>query len=131
MITISIIIPVYNEENTILEILKKVKKQKLNQVKFEIIVVNDGSKDNTFQILTDNKNYYDKLINRKSLAGRISYFRWHELSKGNFLLFQDADLEYDPNDYKKLIILMQKFNADLVIGSRLGSEITRTSYFLE
>ena len=57
MITISIIIPVFNEENTILEILKKVKKQKFDQVNFEVIVVNDGSIDNTFQILKDHKKY--------------------------------------------------------------------------
>ena len=55
MITISIIIPVFNEENTILEILKKVKKQKFDQVNLEVIVVNDGSIDNTFQILKDHK----------------------------------------------------------------------------
>lgn len=131
MITISIIIPVFNEENTILEILKKVKKQKFDQVNFEVIVVNDGSIDNTFQILKDHKKYYDKLINRKKSGGKGSaILDGLKIAKGKFLLFQDADLEYDPHDYKKLIIPVQKFNADLVIGSRLkGSEITRTSYF--
>jgi len=131
MITISIIIPVFNEENTILEILKKVKKQKFDQVNFEVIVVNDGSIDNTFQILKDHKKYYDKLINRKKSGGKGSaILDGMKIATGKFLLFQDADLEYDPHDYKKIIIPVQKFNADLVIGSRLkGSEITRTSYF--
>ncbi len=131
MIRISIIIPVYNEENTILEILKKVKKQEFDRVKFEIIVVNDGSKDNTFEILKGNKKYYNKLINRRKSGGKgAAILDGMKLAKGDFFLFQDADLEYDPNDYKKLIIPVQKFNADLVIGSRLtGPEITRTSYF--
>ena len=63
MLSISIIIPVYNEEKTILEILKKINKQKIKDVEFEIIVINDGSNDSTLNILKSNKKYYDKLIN--------------------------------------------------------------------
>ena len=131
MITISIIVPVYNEEETILEILKKINKQKIKNIKFEIIVINDGSEDTSKKILINNSKLYNKLINRSVSGGKgAAILEGMNLAKGDYFLFQDADLEYDPNDYKALIEPVQTFNADLVIGSRLtGPKITRTSYF--
>ena len=131
MINISIIVPVYNEEETILEILKKINKQKIKNIKFEIIVINDGSEDATKKILTNNVKFYDKLINRSVSGGKgAAILEGMNSANGDYFLFQDADLEYDPNDYKSLIEPVQSFNADLVIGSRLtGPKITRTSYF--
>lgn len=131
MINISIIVPVYNEEETILEILKKINKQKIKNIKFEIIVINDGSEDDTKKILIDNVKLYDKLINRSISGGKgAAILEGMNSANGDYFLFQDADLEYDPNDYKSLIEPVQSFNADLVIGSRLtGPKITRTSYF--
>ncbi len=131
MFSISIIIPVYNEEKTILEILKKINKQKIKDVEFEIIVINDGSNDNTLNILKSNEKYYDKLINRSLSGGKgAAILEGMNSAKGEYFLFQDADLEYDPYDYEVLIEPVKKFNADLVIGSRLtGPKITRTSYF--
>ncbi len=131
MINISIIVPVYNEEETILEILKKINKQKIKNIKFEIIVINDGSEDATKKILTNNVKLYDKLINRSVSGGKgAAILEGMNSANGDYFLFQDADLEYDPNDYKSLIEPVQSFNADLVIGSRLtGPKITRTSYF--
>ena len=131
MINISIIVPVYNEEETILEILEKINKQKIKNIKFEIIVINDGSEDATKKILTNNVKLYDKLINRSVSGGKgAAILEGMNSANGDYFLFQDADLEYDPNDYKSLIEPVQSFNADLVIGSRLtGPKITRTSYF--
>ena len=131
MIKISIIVPVYNEKNTVIEILKKVKKQKISKINFEIIVVNDGSNDGSFELIKENKQYYDKLVDRKKSGGKGSaILDGIKVASGDYVLFQDADLEYDPEDYKTLVLPILNFKADLVIGSRLkGSKISRTSYF--
>ena len=131
MFSISIIIPVYNEEKTILEILKKINKQKIKDVEFEIIVINDGSNDNTLNILKSNEKYYDKLINRSLSGGKgAAILEGMNSAKGEYFLFQDADLEYDPNEYEKLINPILANKADVVFGSRFqGAEPHRVVYF--
>tara|TARA_B100002051_G_scaffold112214_1_gene106805 strand:- start:693 stop:1385 length:693 start_codon:yes stop_codon:yes gene_type:complete len=131
MINVSIIIPVYNEENTIIDILKVVKGQKVSNIKFEVIVVDDGSNDNTGFLLNKNKHLYDKIvINKKNSGKGFAIKQGINVAKGSYILFQDADMEYDPNDYKNILRPVKNFNADLVIGSRLsGPPVTRVSYF--
>ena len=131
MINVSIIIPVYNEENTIIDILKVVKGQKVSNIKFEVIVVDDGSNDNTSFLLNKNKHLYDKIVINKKNSGKGSAIKQGiNVAKGSYILFQDADMEYDPNDYKNILRPVKNFNADLVIGSRLsGPPVTRVSYF--
>ena len=131
MINVSIIIPVYNEENTIIDILKVVKGQKVSNIKFEVIVVDDGSNDNTGFLLYKNKHLYDKIvINKKNSGKGFAIKQGINVAKGSYILFQDADMEYDPNDYKNILRPVKNFNADLVIGSRLsGPPVTRVSYF--
>ena len=131
MINVSIIIPVYNEENTIIDILKVVKGQKVSNIKFEVIVVDDGSNDNTGFLLNKNKHLYDKIVINKKNSGKGSAIKQGiNVAKGSYILFQDADMEYDPNDYKNILRPVKNFNADLVIGSRLsGPPVTRVSYF--
>ncbi len=131
MINVSIIIPVYNEENTIIDILKVVKGQKVSNIKFEVIVVDDGSNDNTSFLLNKNKHLYDKIVINKKNSGKGSAIKQGiNVAKGSYILFQDADMEYDPNDYKNILKPVKNFNADLVIGSRLsGPPMTRVSYF--
>ena len=131
MINVSIIIPVYNEENTIIDILKVVKGQKVSNIKFEVIVVDDGSNDNTGFLLNKNKHLYDKIVINKKNSGKGSAIKQGiNVAKGSYILFQDADMEYDPNDYKNILKPVKNFNADLVIGSRLsGPPVTRVSYF--
>ena len=131
MINVSIIIPVFNEEDTILEILKLVKKQRVDNINFEILVVDDGSRDDTLNLLSKNKHLYNKLVKLKQNSGKGSAIKEGIiLAKGDYILFQDADMEYDPDDYKSLLSPIKKYNADLVIGSRLsGPPITRVSYF--
>jgi glycosyltransferase involved in cell wall biosynthesis len=128
---VSIIIPVFNEQKTILEILKRVNAQKIKGVKFEIIVVNDGSTDQTINLLMENKSLYNRLIDLSKNKGKGAAIKAGILSaKGSYILFQDGDLEYDPVDYKNLLEPIIRFNADLVLGSRLlGPPITRVSYF--
>ena len=131
MISLSIIIPVFNEENTILQLLKLVSLKAFRDFFFEIIVINDGSNDSSLKILKKNKNYYDKLIDRKISGGKGAAVLDDMSSTSEYILFQDADLEYDPKDYKNLIEPVKRFKADLVIGSRfLAPKIIRTSYFL-
>ncbi len=131
MIKVSVIIPVFNEEKTILSILKLVKAQRVPTVSFEIVVVNDGSGDSSLEILLEHKSLYNKLVNMKQNKGKgAAIVEGIKASKGDFILFQDADLEYDPSDYSKLMEPIIRFNADLVLGSRMsGPNITRVSYF--
>ena len=127
---ISVIIPCYNEENTIIQLLEKVNTQKKN-FDLEIIISDDCSVDKTIELLENNKNLFDKLIIAKKNKGKgaalksaISY------ATGELIIFQDADLEYDPDDYIKLIQPFLKNNADVVYGSRfMGSSAHRLIYF--
>ena len=131
MIKLSIIVPAYNEENTILKILEKVAKTETEGVKREVIVIDDCSTDKTLNLLEKNKNLYDELIKLPKNSGKGEAVRKGLMkASGQYILFQDADLEYDPKDYKKLLEPVLLFDADLVIGSRLlASQLTRVYYF--
>ena len=131
MIVISIIIPTYNESATILQILGKVNAQNIENAIFQIIVVDDGSSDNSVELLRANPELYTHLIALNTNGGKgaaiISGLR---KASGDFVLFQDADLEYDPADFKRLLEPIIQFEADIVMGSRLvAPSITRVSYF--
>ncbi len=128
---LSIIIAVFNEENTIIEILKKIRDTKKNQFEYEVIVVNDGSTDNTFQFLDQNKNLYSKILNFKKNYGKgFAIKEGLKIASGEYILFQDADLEYDPNDLNYFCDLYNKLNPDLIIGSRFRyREYTRFIIF--
>tara|TARA_B100001248_G_C27398834_1_gene468028 strand:- start:5495 stop:6193 length:699 start_codon:yes stop_codon:yes gene_type:complete len=131
MLRLSIIIPVFNEENTIIKILNKVNKVIIKGVEKEIIVVDDCSQDRTLDLLKKNDKLYSLLIQLNKNGGKGAAVK-QGLSKatGEYILFQDADLEYDPNDYLKLIEPVLRFNADLVMGSRLlAPQFTRVYYF--
>ena len=127
---ISIIIPVFNEEKYILEILKKVNLQKKNY-DLEIIISDDASTDKTLELIKQNRHLYDKLIENAENHGKGSAIinSLDEVS-GKYLLIQDADLEYDPLDYEKLFLPALKLNADVVFGSRFqGGGVKRILYF--
>lgn len=130
-ICVSIIIPAYNEERTIIEVLEKVREQTLQGVTFEVIVVDDGSKDQTVNILKANPNLYSRLLVSEKNGGKGAAVRKGlEAATGDYILFQDADLEYDPSDYASLVFPVQNYKADVVIGSRLlASKYSRVFYF--
>lgn len=127
---ISVIIPCYNEENTIIHLLEKVNIQKKN-FHLEIIISDDGSKDQTIKLLEKNKNLFDKLIVGEKNKGKGAALRKAiDHSTGEIIIFQDADLEYDPEDYKKLVEPFIKNQADVVYGSRfMGSSAHRLIYY--
>ena len=131
MIKLSVIVPAYNEEKTIIQLLKKVRDVEINGVTKEIIVIDDCSVDNTLSLLEENKILYDFLIKLPKNSGKGEAVKNGLLkASGQYILFQDADLEYDPNDYEKLLEPVIRFDADLVIGSRLiASQLTRVYYF--
>ena len=131
MLKISIIIPAFNEDSTIIELLKKVREVETEGFEKEIIVVDDCSSDDTLLLLERNKNLYTKLIKSKVNSGKGAAVKKGLLNAtGEYILFQDADLEYDPSDYQKLLKPVLNFKADIVIGSRLAaSQLTRVYYF--
>ena len=129
---LSIIIPVYNEEKTILDVLNKIKKNSSDLFKYEVIVINDGSIDDTKNILENNKHLYDKLLTNEVNKGKgFAVKKGISIASGTHIIFQDADLEYDPADYKKFQNIFSNFDADGIIGSRfIYSDYTRSHSIL-
>lgn len=129
---LSILIPVYNEEKTVLEVLKNIQKNKIKDVDFEVIIINDGSSDSTISILENNKHLFNKLIDLNKNHGKgYAVKQGLNIATGDFVIFQDADLEYDPSEYIQFINLFLNLNADLVIGSRfVYNKYTRSHNFL-
>ena len=116
---LSIIIPVYNEERTVIEILKKIKNNSSSLFKYEIIVIDDGSTDQSKKLLENNKHLFDKLLVNETNKGKgFSIKKGILHASGTHIIFQDADLEYEPADYKKFEKIFINFDADGIVGSR-------------
>jgi len=122
---LSIIIPVYNEEKTIEKIVNKVEKVKIKNVKKEIIVINDASKDKTAEILKRiSKKYKNiKIFSHKTNKGKGAAIRTGlKYFMGDIIVIQDGDLEYNPEDFKRLIKPILEGKTKVVYGSRLLGE---------
>ena len=132
---LSIIIPCYNEKDTIGEIIKRID-QSLNSyelLKYEILIVDDFSNDGTKEILKDYTNnekiqiyYHDNNLGKgAAIHTALKY------TSGDITIIQDADLEYDPFDYYKLLVPFFEADADIVYGSRFlgGGKYVRIHFF--
>jgi len=118
MSKLSIIIPIYNEKNTISELLSRVEKVNIGPIKKEIIIVDDCSTDGTREILKGIENKYRVLYQSKNQGKGAALRVGFKEATGDIILIQDADLEYDPDEYFKLIKLIIDNEADVVYGSR-------------
>tara|TARA_Y200000002_G_C22579243_1_gene620109 strand:- start:58 stop:756 length:699 start_codon:yes stop_codon:yes gene_type:complete len=129
---LSIIIPVFNEEKTILQILKKIKESLSDESNYEVIVVDDGSRDNSLKLLENNKSLYNKLIINEINKGKgFAVIKGIEASEGKYIAFQDADLEYDPIEFNNILKIFNEMDADIVFGSRINyKNYTRSHNFL-
>ena len=127
---LSIIIPAYNEKNTIEEIILQIKAVDLGKLSKEIIVVDDGSTDGTRDILKkipDIKYFFHEKNTGKGGAVKTGF----QKATGDIVMIQDADLEYDPAEYPQILAPILSGRADVVFGSRfIGSKPHRVLYII-
>ena len=115
---LSIIVPVFNEQNTILKIIKKI--NNVDFIEKEIIIVDDGSTDKTKEFLkTLSKEDYNIFYHEKNLGKGAAIQTAKKFITGDIVIIQDADLEYDPKDYKSLVRPILNGQAEVVYGSRV------------
>lgn len=130
---LSIVMPCYNEIHTIEKILAEVDGVDLGATKKEVLIVDDGSKDGTRELLEklarknkDLKLFFQEKNQGKGAALKVGILK----STGDVVVIQDADLEYDPQEYKRLLYPIERGHADVVYGSRfIGGEPHRIIYY--
>lgn len=138
MKTLSVVIPVYNEEKTIIDTYEAVKKAGSEGLQKEIIIIDDGSSDNTAQVIQDLEKKHDhkkdstlKIILSPKNEGKGAAMKKGLIaSTGDIVIVQDADLEYDPAEFPIMLEPFIKNKADVVYGSRfISNRPHRVLYF--
>lgn len=126
---VSILIPVYNEEKTIPLLLKKILQQDLGAIEKEIIVIDDGSTDKTCQQLISFSEHITLLHHNKNGGKGAALKTGFAQATGDIILVQDADLEYHPEDYTRLLAPFSETETDIVVGIRSRQKVP-LRYFL-
>ncbi len=123
---LSIIIPIYNEEKNIEEVISRVRDLNIEK---EIILIDDASTDRSREIVA-NLDGVKKIFHEKNMGKGSAIRSGLEMAKGDFVAIQDADLEYDPNDYYKLLAALKEGGVNVVYGSRFlgGGRFLWTSF---
>jgi glycosyltransferase involved in cell wall biosynthesis len=132
MAILSVIIPVYNEKNTIKAIVSRVESVKLpDRIEMEVILIDDGSTDGSWEILEGMRGDSRVILRHERNRGKGAALRTGiACSKGDIVLIQDADLEYNPREYPRLLAPILDGRADVVYGSRfVGGDSHRVLYF--
>ena len=122
---LSIIIPVFNERNTLSKLLEAVSGVLLENIDKEIIIVDDFSSDGTREILKKLETEYRIFYQQKNYGKGVAIRRGFKEATGDIVLVQDADLEYNPQEYKILLEPILKGDADVVFGSRFVTDKPR------
>ena len=117
-VKLSIIIPVYNERNSIEEIVRRVEKADTGKVAKEIIIVDDCSTDGSRDVIKKMKGNHKKIFLEKNGGKGAALKAGINAATGDLIIFQDADIEYDPSDYKKLMQPILERKAAITFGSR-------------
>lgn len=113
---LSVIIPVFNERATMQELLRRVDAVDLEK---EVIIVDDCSTDGTREVLNEiRRNIHTVVFHHENLGKGAAFRTGLKYAKGDYVIVQDADLEYDPQDYKRLLTQAKEHHADVVYGSR-------------
>src|SRR5450759_3704152 len=127
---LSVVMPVYNERATLREIIGKVLAVPID---IELLCVDDGSRDGSREILAELQSQHPQLrvlLQSKNMGKGAALRRGIQEAKGDFVIIQDADLEYDPGEYPQLLEPLIQGKADVVYGSRfLGGGPHRVLYF--
>jgi glycosyltransferase involved in cell wall biosynthesis len=119
---LSVIVPVFNERTTLLEIVRRMRAVELPMDR-ELIIVDDGSSDGSDKVLAAIEDSTVRVLHHGANKGKGAAIRSGlEVARGDLVLIQDADLEYDPEDWPKLLAPMLRGKADVVYGSRFTGE---------
>ncbi len=128
---VSIIIPVYNEKDTLKELVKMVEKAQFCGLTKEIILVDDASSDGSTEILREMQHEYKVLFHAKNQGKGAAIRTAVKEATGDYVVIQDADFEYQPDDYDRLLPLLINNEADVVYGSRFLSKENLEHFMLK
>ena len=121
---ISVIIPVYNERATFLKLIKKITNLKIKEIKLQIIIIESNSNDGTReQVESLEKNKFDIIFQKKAQGKGSAVIEGLKKVRGDIILIQDGDLEYDPNDYYSMICPILQDKTSFVLGARIKNGI--------